>query len=202
MRDPRELARGGVEGRLPSPRTQAGVPPPPTRRMLVVQRGSNSRARPGACSVYESDSAGPLDDRHESRDRQAPRGRTVGAGVVAAFMPKRNSALVGTTAGRSTMRRVWRLANRRSHAGGAARPRFRLARARRRNRRLARSTVRITPACFRAAGPGGRLAWVQTRTIRGAPTRRMTRARCGVQPVWHEASPSPAVVVQASPLGA
>ncbi len=125
MRDPRELARGGVEGRLPSPRTQAGVPPPPTRRMLVVQRGSNSRARPGACSVYESDSAGPLDDRHESRDRQAPRGRTVGAGVVAAFMPKRNSALVGTTAGRSTMRRVWRLANRRSHAGGAARPRFR-----------------------------------------------------------------------------
>jgi hypothetical protein len=80
--------------------------------LRVVQLGRDSRARSGACSVYESDSAGPLADRRESDDRQAPRGRTVGAGVVTAFMPKQNSALVGTTAGRSNeaprVSRDWR----------------------------------------------------------------------------------------------
>ena len=39
--------------------------------------------------------------QHESGDRQARPGCTVGAGVVPEFMPKQNSALVGTTAGRS-----------------------------------------------------------------------------------------------------
>ena len=58
------------------------------------------------CSVgrllrHESDSAGPLADRRESDDRQAPRGCTAGAGVVPAFMPTQNSAPVATTAGRS-----------------------------------------------------------------------------------------------------
>ena len=65
------------------------------------QPGRDSSARSGACSVYESDSAGPLANRRESDDRQAPRDRIVGARVVAAFMPKQNSAQVATTAGRS-----------------------------------------------------------------------------------------------------
>ena len=63
---------------------------PPTV-VEIVRPGRDLRARSGACSVYERDSAGPLADRLESDDRQAPRGRTVGACVVAAFMPKRNS---------------------------------------------------------------------------------------------------------------
>ena len=79
----------------------AAVSRPATRRVLVVQPGRDSRARSGACSVYESDSAGALADRRESDDRQAPRGRTVRASVVPAFMPKQNSALVGTAAERS-----------------------------------------------------------------------------------------------------
>ena len=51
------------------------------RLLGFVQPGRDSRARSGACSVYESDSAGPLADRRESDDRQAPSGCTVGAGV-------------------------------------------------------------------------------------------------------------------------
>jgi hypothetical protein len=42
--------------------------------LQFVQLGRDSRARSGACSVYESDGAGPLADRRESGDRQAPGG--------------------------------------------------------------------------------------------------------------------------------
>jgi hypothetical protein len=73
---------------------------------------------------YESDSAGPLADRRESDDRQAARGRTIGAGVVPAFMPKQNSAPVATPAGRSTTPRVPRLATSRSIARWFAQPPF------------------------------------------------------------------------------
>ena len=52
----------------------------------------------GACSVYESDSAGVLADRRESDDRQAPLA-TVGAGAVPAFTPKRNSEAAGNKPG-------------------------------------------------------------------------------------------------------
>ena len=57
----------------------------------VVHPGRESRARSGACSAYESDSAGLLAERHETVDRQAPsrpHGLTVAAGVVPGFMPK------------------------------------------------------------------------------------------------------------------
>jgi hypothetical protein len=56
-----------------------------------VHPGRESRARWGACSAYESDSAGLLAERHETVDRQAPsrpHGLTVAAGVVPGFMPK------------------------------------------------------------------------------------------------------------------
>ena len=56
-----------------------------------VHPGRESRARWGACSAYESDSAGLLAERHETGDRQAPsrpHGLTVAAGVVPGFMPK------------------------------------------------------------------------------------------------------------------
>ncbi|MGA8336881.1 MAG: nuclear transport factor 2 family protein [Solirubrobacteraceae bacterium] len=65
------------------------------RVVELVQPGRDSRARSAACSVYESDSAGPPADRRELDDRQTPRGRTVGAGVAPAFMPKRHSELSG-----------------------------------------------------------------------------------------------------------
>jgi hypothetical protein len=55
----------------------------------VVQPGRDRRARPGTCSVYLSDSPGRLADRRKSDDRQAPRGRAVGAGVVSVFMRNR-----------------------------------------------------------------------------------------------------------------
>ena len=45
----------------------AAVSRPTTRRVVVVQTGRDSRARSGACSVYESDSAGALADRRESQ---------------------------------------------------------------------------------------------------------------------------------------
>ena len=80
-------------------------------RRRTVQPGRDSRARSSACSAYESDSAGPLADRRESEDRQAPRGRTVRAGVVPAFMPKQNSALVGNSGRQPTTRCVLSLAN-------------------------------------------------------------------------------------------
>jgi hypothetical protein len=70
--------------------SRAGRGRPVPSLLPFVQPGRDSRARSGACSVYESDSAGPLADRRESDDRQAPRGSTVGAGVVPAFTPKRN----------------------------------------------------------------------------------------------------------------
>ena len=61
------------------------------RASAIRPTGKDRRTRPGACSVYESDSAGPLADRRESDDRQAARGGTVGAGVVPAFMPKQSA---------------------------------------------------------------------------------------------------------------
>ena len=58
---------------------------------LVVQPGRARSARAGACSVYESDSAGALAARHRVKYRQAPSWPEVGGGVAPEFMPKRNS---------------------------------------------------------------------------------------------------------------
>jgi hypothetical protein len=93
--DPRVRAGSGVPGGpsagwlASTSATRVRCRNPTSGSLLrVVQPGRDSSARWGACSVLESDSAGPLADRRESDDRQAARGRTVGAGVVPAFMPK------------------------------------------------------------------------------------------------------------------
>lgn len=70
-------------------------PGAPGRQQTMSRTTARLPHRSAACSVYESDSAGPLADRRESDDRQTPRGRTVGAGVAPAFMPKRHSELSG-----------------------------------------------------------------------------------------------------------
>ena len=125
----------------------------------VVQPGRDSRARSGACSAYESDSAGPLADRRESDDRQAPRGRTVRAGVVPAFMLKQNSALVGNSGRQPTTRCVLSLAN------------------------LGSARADPVPPCF---GDSAGIAAVDLRALRGEPNvaghslgaGRSGRARC------------------------
>jgi hypothetical protein len=89
--------------------------------------GKRFESSVGRLLRHESASAGPLADRRESDDRQAARGRTVGAGVVPAFMPKQNSAPVATTAGRTTPR-VPRLASSRCFPTHGSRPAWVLGR--------------------------------------------------------------------------
>ena len=78
---------------------------------LPDQPGRDSRARSGACSVYESDSAGPLADQRESDDRQAPVGRTFGSGVIPRSFQSRTPRLSAQRLDGRTKRRVPRLAN-------------------------------------------------------------------------------------------
>lgn len=59
----RSPGQTGSHATIPSP--GRGCP------LSVVHRGRDPRARAGTCSVYESDSAAVLADRHESPDRQA-----------------------------------------------------------------------------------------------------------------------------------
>jgi len=53
-------------------RQSQGAPLASDRLLGFVHPGRDSRARSGACSAYESDSAGLLAERHETGDRQAP----------------------------------------------------------------------------------------------------------------------------------
>jgi hypothetical protein len=64
--------------------------------VLLVQLGRDPRAGPGACSVYESESAGALAGRHGHAIGKHVRDLGVRGGVAPSFLPKRNSDLTGS----------------------------------------------------------------------------------------------------------
>jgi hypothetical protein len=67
-----------------------------TSPLLVVQLGRDPRAGPGACSVYESESAGALAGCHGHAIGKHVRDLGAGGGVAPAFLLKRNSDLSGS----------------------------------------------------------------------------------------------------------
>jgi hypothetical protein len=96
--------------------------------LQIVQPGRARSARAGACSVYESESAGALAARHESRDRQAPSWPEVGAGVAPEFMPKRNSGPIRRRGPMGDDAALSRLATSRALVKSRSTPAFVLAR--------------------------------------------------------------------------
>jgi hypothetical protein len=63
---------------------------------VLVQLGRDPWAGPGACSVYESESAGALAGRYGRALGKHARDLGAGGGVPPAFPPKRNSDLSGS----------------------------------------------------------------------------------------------------------
>jgi hypothetical protein len=110
----RAVARGGGAATAPDRpvaaawdelrRSRLGRSGSTARLPQIVHPGRARRARAGACSVYQSDSAALLAASATQTVGKHLRDCGAGAGVAPEFMPKRHSAVVGRAAGWSTTR--------------------------------------------------------------------------------------------------